>query len=77
MKLKAITLDLWGTIIYPKDGEEKIGRRRAMLLEALLEAGLAVEAPALREAYQSAHRIIEQNLAKEFGILDHRAAGLC
>jgi HAD superfamily hydrolase (TIGR01549 family) len=66
VKLKAITLDLWGTILYPKDAEEKIGRRRAMLLEALLEAGLAVEAPALREAYQSAHRIIEQNLAKEF-----------
>ena len=63
--LQAITLDLWGTILYPKDVEEKIERRRAMLLEAMLEAGHAVDADALRDAYRAAHRVIEQNIAQE------------
>jgi FMN phosphatase YigB (HAD superfamily) len=64
--LKAITLDLWGTILHPKDAEEKIERRRAMVLEALLEAGLEIDVPALRAAYQAAHKIIEENIGKEF-----------
>jgi putative hydrolase of the HAD superfamily len=64
-ELRAITLDLWGTILYPKDSEEKVARRRAMLLEALLEAGAEVDHARLRQAYQSAHRIIEQTIARE------------
>lgn len=64
--LKAITLDLWGTILYPKDAEQKIERRRVMILEALLEGGLQVEVPALREAYRAAHKVIEENIGKEF-----------
>jgi putative hydrolase of the HAD superfamily len=65
-ELKAITLDLWGTIFHPKDAEEKVERRRAMILEALLEAGLEVDVPRLRGAYRAAHKIIEENVAKEF-----------
>jgi len=64
--LKAITLDLWGTILYPKDADEKIERRRAMVLEALLESGLQIDFPALGRAYQTAHKMIEENIGKEF-----------
>jgi putative hydrolase of the HAD superfamily len=64
--LQAITLDLWGTILYPKDAEDKIERRRAMILEALLEGGLAIDAVALRQAYRAAHKVIEENIGKEF-----------
>jgi HAD superfamily hydrolase (TIGR01549 family) len=64
--LKAITLDLWGTILYPKDAEEKIERRRAMVLESLLEAGLEIDVPSLRAAYRGAHKIIEESIGKEF-----------
>lgn len=63
--LRAITLDLWGTIFSPKDAEEKIERRRAMLLEALLEAGCEVDAAALRQAYRAASQIIVDNIGKE------------
>src|SRR5437763_3630718 len=64
--LKAITFDLWGTILYPKDAEEKIERRRAMVLEALLEAKLDIDVPSLRAAYRAAHAIIEENIGQEF-----------
>src|SRR5204862_7004564 len=64
--LKAVTLDLWGTILYPKDAEEKIERRRAMVLESLLEAGLEIDVPSLRAAYRAAHKIIEEDIGKEF-----------
>lgn len=63
--ITAITLDLWGTILFPKDAEEKIERRRAMVLDALLEAGLQVDVPSLRKAYRAAAEIIEQNIGKE------------
>lgn len=63
--LTAITLDLWGTILHPKDAEEKIERRRAMLLEALLEAGCEVDVAALRKAYRAASQIIVANIGKE------------
>jgi putative hydrolase of the HAD superfamily len=63
--LKAITFDLWGTVLYPKDAEEKVDRRRAMILEALLEAGHQVDGPALRQAYRSAAEIIEANVGQE------------
>ena len=64
--LKTITLDLWGTIFYPKDAEQKVERRRAMILDALLEAGLEVDVQRLRQAYREAARVIEANIAKEF-----------
>ena len=65
-ELKTITLDLWGTIFHPRDAEEKVERRRAMILEALLESGLDVDVHRLREAYREAARVIEANLAQEY-----------
>src|SRR5581483_6510601 len=42
--LQAITLDLWGTILQPRDAEAKIERWLALLLEALAEARCPVDA---------------------------------
>lgn len=64
--LKTITLDLWGTIFHLKDAEQKVERRRAMIMEALLEAGLEVDLPRLRQAYRESARIVEANVAKEY-----------
>jgi HAD superfamily hydrolase (TIGR01549 family) len=63
--LKAITLDLWGTIFCAQDSEEKITRRRAMILEALLESGLQIDAPGLRAAYRATSRRIAELVGKE------------
>ena len=65
MQLTAITLDLWGTIFHPKDAEEKVERRRAMILEALLETGHEIDVPRLRQAYRAAAQIIEANVGQE------------
>ena len=65
-ELKAITLDLWGTIFSPKDAEEKVERRRVMILEALLEAGREVDVATLRAAYRAAAKTSEDNVGKEY-----------
>ena len=64
-ELKAITLDLWGTILHPKDAEGKIERRRAMLLEALLEAGVQIDVLTLRQAFRASRKVVEENLGRE------------
>jgi HAD superfamily hydrolase (TIGR01549 family) len=64
-ELKAITLDLWGTILHPKDAEGKIERRRAMLLEALAEAGVQIDVPTLRQAFRASRKVVEENLGRE------------
>jgi HAD superfamily hydrolase (TIGR01549 family) len=64
-ELHAITLDLWGTIFELKDAEEKVEKRRAMILAALHEAGLDIDVPTLRAAYRAAHKIIEEDIGKE------------
>ncbi|HZS03023.1 MAG TPA: HAD family hydrolase [Chloroflexota bacterium] len=63
--LQAITLDLWGTILQPRDAEAKIERRLALLLEALAEARCPVDAATLREAYQAAEAILEANIGTQ------------
>jgi HAD superfamily hydrolase (TIGR01549 family) len=63
--LEAITLDLWGTILYPKDAPEKVERRRAMILAALAESGLEIDVPTLRAGYRAAAQVNRQNLARE------------
>src|SRR5262249_35642687 len=63
--LKAITFDLWGTIFHPKDAEGKIERRRAMIMEALVEAGLDIDVPTLRAAYRATAKVIAERVGKE------------
>lgn len=63
--LQALTLDLWGTIIHPRDAAEKVERRRALILAALREAGLELEVEALRGAYRAAARIINDGIARD------------
>ncbi len=63
--VKAITFDLWGTIFHLKDPQEKIERRRAMILQALRESGLQIDVPELRAAYRATARIIEESVGKE------------
>jgi HAD superfamily hydrolase (TIGR01549 family) len=63
--LKAITLDLWGTIFHSRDAEGKIERRRAMIMAALVEAGLEMDLPRLRAAYRATAKVIAERVGKE------------
>ena len=48
--LRAVTLDLWGTLIDSRDPIGKIERRREMLLTAINSAGYPCEVEQLRAA---------------------------
>jgi putative hydrolase of the HAD superfamily len=68
--LRAITLDLWGTILDLRDPREKIERRREMLLAAICGAGHACTADQLRGGYRATARVIDEAIA-----LDRRDVG--
>lgn len=63
--LRAVTLDLWGTIFELKDPPEKVERRRAIILGAIAEAGLACTLEQYRAAYRATMKIIEARVGKE------------
>lgn len=63
--LRAVTLDLWGTLIESRDPIGKIERRRAMLLEALREAGYPLEVEQLRGGFRAARRVIDAGIAHD------------
>jgi len=64
--LRAVTLDLWGTILYLRDPEGKIERRREMLLAAICSAGHACSLDQLRAGFRAAARITEAAIARDF-----------
>ena len=61
--LRAVTLDLWGTIIDPHDLPGKIERRREMLLTAIRAAGHTCDVEQLRAGFRAAQRIIDEQIA--------------
>jgi HAD superfamily hydrolase (TIGR01549 family) len=63
--LRAVTLDLWGTLIESRDPLGKIERRRAMLLEAIRAAGYPLEVEELRAGFRAARRIIDAGIAHD------------
>ncbi len=63
--LRAVTLDLWGTLIESRDPIGKIERRREMLLEAIREAGFPMEVERLRGGFRAARRIIDAGIAHD------------
>jgi len=54
MTLEAITFDLWGTVLWPRDPDGKFERRMALLAGVVAEAGVRVTPAALREAWHAA-----------------------
>ena len=64
--MRAITLDLWGTILYPRDPEGKIERRREMLLAAICGAGHDCSLDQLRAGFRAAARVTEEAVAHDF-----------
>jgi putative hydrolase of the HAD superfamily len=68
--LRAVTLDLWGTLIDSRDPIGKIERRREMLLTAIRTAGFPLELEQLRGGFRAARRIIDEGIA-----LDNRDVG--
>ncbi len=68
--LRAVTLDLWGTLIDSRDPIGKIERRREMLLTAIRSAGHACELEQLRAGFRAARRVIDEGIA-----LDNRDVG--
>jgi putative hydrolase of the HAD superfamily len=64
--LRAVTLDLWGTILYPRDPEGKIERRREMLLAAICGAGHECSLEQLRGGFRAAQRVVEEAVARDF-----------
>lgn len=63
--LRAITLDLWGTLIDPRDPAGKIERRREMLLTAIRAAGHTCELEQLRAGFRAARRVIDEGIARD------------
>ncbi|HYU18423.1 MAG TPA: HAD family hydrolase [Chloroflexota bacterium] len=64
--LRAVTLDLWGTILQLRDPEGKIERRREMLLAAIRAAGHECSLDQLRAGFRAAQREIEYLSALEY-----------
>src|SRR5215208_3422463 len=64
--LRAVTLDLWGTILYPRDPEGKIERRREMLLAAICGAGHDCTLDQLRAGFRAAARVTDEETARDF-----------
>jgi putative hydrolase of the HAD superfamily len=63
--LRAVTLDLWGTLIDSRDPIGKIERRREMLLTAINSAGYPCELEQLRGGFRAARRIIDEGIARD------------
>lgn len=63
--LRAVTLDLWGTLIDSRDPIGKIERRREMLLTAIRGAGHPIELEQLRGGFRAARRIIDDGIARD------------
>src|SRR5215218_1485350 len=63
--LRAVTLDLWGTLIDSRDPIGKIERRREMLLTAIRTAGYPCELERLRGGFRAARRIIDEGIARD------------
>jgi len=65
MTLRAITFDLWGTLIHDQDPPEKIAKRRAIILGALAEAGHPFELEEYRAGIRAANRIAKDRIERE------------
>jgi putative hydrolase of the HAD superfamily len=63
--IRAVTLDLWGTLIDSRDPVGKIERRREMLLTAIRNAGHPCELEELRAAFRAARRVIDEGVARD------------
>lgn len=61
--LRAVTLDLWGTLIDLRDPVGKIERRREMLVTAIQAAGHNCDVEQLRAGFRAAQRIIDEQIA--------------
>jgi putative hydrolase of the HAD superfamily len=63
--LRAVTLDLWGTLIESRDPIGKIERRREMLLSAIRAAGHEIELEQLRGGFRAARRVIDEGIVRD------------
>ncbi len=66
MPIAAITFDLWGTVLWPRDPEGKFERRMALLLDVVRAAGVPctreVLAAAWHETFREADALIRERL---------------
>ena len=63
--VRAITLDLWGTLIDLRDPVGKIERRREMLLTAIRAAGHDIDIDRLRGGFRAARRVIDEGIERD------------
>ena len=63
--LRAVTLDLWGTIIDPRNLPGKIDRRRELLIAAICGAGHACSVDQLRGGFRAAQKVIDDAIARD------------
>lgn len=52
--IRAITLDLWGTLIWPRDSDAKAERRMDVIMQALHRAGHVYDREAIQAAWTTA-----------------------
>lgn len=70
--LRALTLDMWGTILWPRAPEKMVERRMELLMHTLHRAGHVYDQPAIRTAYRTAVREAEQQFRRSFQELGPR-----
>jgi len=63
--IRAVTLDLWGTLIDLRDPVGKIERRREMLLTAIRAAGHTCDIEQLRAGFRAARRVIDEGIEQD------------
>jgi putative hydrolase of the HAD superfamily len=53
MAFDAITFDLWGTVLWPRDSEDKLSRRMAALLRIVEDAGHSLTTDVILDAWKA------------------------
>ena len=66
MPIEAITFDLWGTVLWPRDPDGKLERRMALLLEVLEAEGVRVTREVLQEAWHASFAEADALIRRDF-----------
>jgi HAD superfamily hydrolase (TIGR01549 family) len=66
MAVEAITFDLWGTVLWPRDPDGKLERRMALLLEVLEIGGVRVSREVLQEAWHASFAEADALIRRDF-----------
>lgn len=65
MAIEAITFDLWGTVLWPRDPDGKIERRMELLLDVVCGAGAQCTVETLEDAWKLAFAEADEQIKQD------------